>query len=96
MGCHGEERDVWIGQGRFVRVGASDLSALVDEDPSLADVAADARRFADMRELDEVRYVDRADVERCGTLLEKCRYGGLVSTEEDKIIAVSFRRLRAR
>jgi hypothetical protein len=89
----GDERDVWIGDGRFVRARASDVSALAEVEPSLGAVAADAARFAALAEGERVAYVDRKQVERVGTLVEKCRYGALVSAEDAKIIAVSFRKL---
>ena len=89
----GDERDVWIGDGRFVRARSSEVAVLVEIEESLASVAADATRFGLLSEGSAVLYVDRAQVERHGTLVEKCRYGGLVSSGE-KIVAVSFRRLR--
>ncbi len=94
--AYGDERDVWIGEGRFVRVRERDVSALGEVEPSLAAIAKDAARFATLREGDEVVFLDRAQLERTGTLVEKCRYGGLVSAQDGKIVAVSFRRLLAR
>lgn len=93
---HGDERDVWIGDGRFVRVASCDVTVLDDADPALAAIAADAERFGALREGDAVTFVDRRGGELEGTLVEKCRYGGLVSGEAGKIIAVSFRRLAPR
>jgi hypothetical protein len=93
----GDERDVWIGDGRFVRVQATALRLLEAIDPSLAPVARDATRFATLSEGDGVLFLNRHAVEGEGTLVEKCRYGALVSAEDaTKVIAVSFRRLLLR
>ncbi len=91
---NGDERDVWIGDGRFVRVTAKDVSVLVEVESSLLPVAADATLFGALMEGEYVIYVERRGIELPGTLAEKCRYGALVSTAEKKIVAVSFRRLR--
>jgi hypothetical protein len=91
------ERDVWIGEGRFQRVATA---TCVPSDgasrPDLTPVASDARRFAALAEGDAVRVRDRSDREQDGRLIEKCRYGALVLCEEERVIAVSFRRIHAR
>jgi hypothetical protein len=88
----GDQRDVWIGAGRFVRTTVDRLSSLRDAQAELKDIAADARRFASLREGDPVRAMRRDGSAIDGRLLEKCRYGALVA-HDDKIVAVSFRRV---
>lgn len=88
----GETRDVWIGQGRFVRTTRERVQTAAGPAPALEAVAADARRFAAMREGDPVRATRRDGTHADGTLLEKCRYGALVRSG-DTVLAVSFRRV---
>lgn len=88
------ERDVWIGEGRFRRVAPAACEPIEPmPDPELDAVAADARRFAAMSEGDPVRFRDRHDGDHAGQLVEKCRYGALVLGPDERVIAVSFRRL---
>lgn len=102
----GDERDVWFDAGKLVRAKASDVASLVEVDPSVDDrlvtralppeletVAADARRFAVLREGERVSCLDQRSAERRGLLVEKCRYGALVRTDEGAVLAVSFRRI---
>lgn len=88
----GESRDVWIGEGRFVRTSLDRLTPLDDPDPALREVAVDARRFATLREGDAVRAFRRDATTLDGVLAEKCRYGALVRAGEG-VLAVSFRRV---
>lgn len=86
----GDERDVWIGEGRFVRVHAADVEPA--SDPALDAVASDARLFSTLREGARVRAIAKYGARRDGILAEKCRYGALVAVE-GKVLAVSFRRI---
>lgn len=89
------EDDVWIGEGRFKRVSPGDWVASDRSDPSLEPIEADARRFAALGEGAPVTFVDRMGRSHDGTLVEKCRYGALVS-DGARIVAVSFRRIAPR
>jgi len=86
----GESRDVWIGEGRFVRTAASRVRPADESDADLDAVARDARRYAALREGEPVRATKRDGTHLDGTLLEKCRYGALVA-RGDAVLAVSFR-----
>jgi hypothetical protein len=86
--------DVWIGEGRIRRLPLEALTPATDAaHHPLAAVAADARVYAALREGAAVRFLTSAGDAREGTLLEKCRYGGLVRDAEGRVHAVSFRRL---
>lgn len=85
------EQDVWIGEGRFAR--ATESLEPAPATPELEAVAADARRFARLSEGDPVRYLDRSGAPHEGTLIEKCRYGALVLAPDERVLAVSFRRV---
>jgi hypothetical protein len=85
--------DVWIGDGRFVRIALDRAEfSTIPGDHGLADVAADALVFDALSEGQAVRFVSRDDHEREGVLAERCRYGALVS-HDGRVFAVSFRRL---
>lgn len=88
----GESRDVWIGEGRFVRTGRERVRVATESSRDLDTVASDARRFALLREGELVRATKRDGTTVDGTLLEKCRYGALVA-KGDAVLAVSFRRV---
>lgn len=85
--------DVWIGEGRFQRLSRHRVElAPMRVEHALADVAADARLHAGLREGQRIRFLTRDGANREGILAERCRYGALVS-HEGRVIAVSFRRL---
>ncbi|EYF02027.1 hypothetical protein [Chondromyces apiculatus] len=58
----------------------------------LTTVAADARIFAALGEGQRIHYQTDAGL-REGTLVEKCRYGALVASDDGVLIAVGFRRV---
>jgi hypothetical protein len=89
---HGESRDVWIGEGRFVRTTADRITPTDDRPAHLETVADDARRFARLREGEPVRATKRDGTTVDGTLVEKCRYGALVA-KDDHVLAVGFQRV---
>lgn len=92
----GEERDVWVGEGRFRRADAASCEpAETATDDSLDAIAEHARRFAALSEGDAVRYLDRDDHAHEGQLVEKCRYGALVLAPDGRVLAVGFRRISA-
>ncbi|MFO0682441.1 MAG: hypothetical protein U0234_10335 [Sandaracinus sp.] len=88
----GSTRDVWIGEGRFVRTSAERLRPLARAAEGLAIIAAETRRYAALREGDPVRAIKRDGSAIDGRLVEKCRYGALVA-KGDRVVAVSFRRV---
>jgi hypothetical protein len=51
------------------------------------------RLFASLSEGDRVRFASAASAAAEGLLIEKCRYGALVLDDEEKVLAVGFRRL---
>jgi hypothetical protein len=91
---NGESRDVWIGEGRFVRTSADRVRVARETTAELDAIAAHARRFAALREGEPVRATKRDGTTVDGTLLEKCRYGALVA-KGDAVLAVSFQRVVA-
>ena len=90
----GNGRDVWIGEGRFVRTSAERVTKAHRSTAELDAVASDARRFAALREGEPVRATKRDGTTVDGILAEKCRYGALV-VDGVAVLAVSFRRVVA-
>jgi hypothetical protein len=92
----GEQIDVWLDgdvvhrvrradalpQGARADVGEADLGA----------VAADAHAFGLLFEGQRVRFRHEGGLDD-GTLVEKCRFGGLVERGDGTVVGVSFRRL---
>lgn len=60
--------------------------------PSLEAVALDARVFASLAEGQRIRFQDGGGLSE-GTLIEKCRFGGLVRRDDGVVLGVGFRRL---
>ncbi len=88
----GEQLDVWL-EGDVVRrvrrADAPPADGVVPQE--VLDVALDARAFADLREGHRVVFHhDGGPAE--GTLVEKCRFGGLVERGDGTIVGVAFRR----
>ena len=94
--------DVWLGAGRVRRLSGregddavSDASAS-ELPPALAAIAAGAVIFGSLYEGQRVRYEAPDGRAHEALLVEKCRYGALVLTDEDagrKIMAVGFQGL---
>ena len=83
-----EACDVWIGDDRTKRISADEIvTAAAPPGSPVASLAEDARAFGRLEEGQPV-VVDGA----AGTLVEKCRFGGLVARPDGKILAVGFRR----
>ncbi|WP_437959615.1 hypothetical protein WME76_08135 [Sorangium sp. So ce119] len=59
---------------------------------ALVAVASDARVFAALSEGQRIRFQDGGDLAE-GTLVEKCRFGGLVQRDDGVLLGVGFRRL---
>lgn len=59
---------------------------------SLGAVATDARVFGALFEGQRIRFQDGGDLSE-GTLVEKCRFGGLVRRDDGTLLGVGFRRL---
>lgn len=95
----GQELDVWTGDGRVqrtirdrVRFLRTPLPNDAKDASELSALAADIQVFARLPEGARVRYVDSGEL--CeATLVEKCRYGGLVRRDDRRIMAVGFRKL---
>ncbi len=90
-----DEADVWLGAGRVQRTRESlTLASSDDADPDLLGLAADAKVFAALNEGQRVLFVSGPSSQPTqGLLVEKCRYGGLVWTDDEKVVAVGFRQL---
>jgi len=89
----GDELDVWVSENivrRTRRATASPLDAELPRD--LVALANDARVFARLAEGEHVRYLDEGRLDE-GTLVEKCRFGGLVERADGVIVGIGFRRL---
>lgn len=88
------ECDVWIGEQRVRRI-PSEAKNPPNGTPNaeLIEIAEDARRFAKLKEGDAVRYSAIGAPQNLGQIVEKCRYGALVQTMDERIIAVGFRRI---
>jgi predicted metalloprotease len=94
----GEELDVMTGESTVRRTQRSHVdpaaSPREDERPEwLASLAADAKVFATLEEMQEVRYQGKTGELEEGKLVEKCRYGGIVLAADGSLMGVGFRRL---
>jgi hypothetical protein len=100
----GEDFDIWIDSGVVRRARRSTLRPL---DPAAATegelarlrdlnaIARDAQSFAALVEGQRVHYQHEAGLGE-GTLIEKCRFGGLIERADGAVLGVGFRRLFAR
>lgn len=80
-------------RGLVHRARPADVAPLRAPAPeSLMVVAADARVFAALSEGQRIRFQDGGELAE-GTLVEKCRFGGLVQRDDGIIVGVGFRRL---
>ncbi|WP_437736555.1 hypothetical protein [Sorangium sp. So ce1335] len=80
-------------RGVLHRAQRADIAPLrVPAPESLVAVASDARVFAALSEGQRIRFQDGGDLAE-GTLVEKCRYGGLVQRDDGVLLGVGFRRL---
>jgi hypothetical protein len=89
--------DVWFGDRSVRRSPTSHVSS-ADLDPSamsdeLLSASTDARIFGGIRVGERVCYrVGEGSVLE-GTLIERCRYGGIVARDDGALLALGFRRL---
>jgi hypothetical protein len=103
----GEDFDIWIDSGVVRRARRSTLRPLDPLDPAAATegelarlrdlnaIARDAQSFAALVEGQRVYYQHEAGIGE-GTLIEKCRFGGLIERADRAVLGVGFRRLSAR
>ncbi len=90
----GDELDVYLGDGWLRRTQASAVTALEVQAPTtLAGIATDALVFYELRQGERVRYLDAQGSIVSGVLLEKCRYGAIVVTDEKRLVGIGFRKL---
>ncbi|AUX41352.1 hypothetical protein SOCE26_027630 [Sorangium cellulosum] len=80
-------------QGVVRRAHRDDVAPLrTPTSESLGAIAADARVFGALIEGQRIRFQDGGDLSE-GTLVEKCRFGGLVQRDDGTLLGVGFRRL---
>jgi hypothetical protein len=90
---HGQDVDVWTGEGVVRRARWNMVRHVSGPAPDdLARVATDAATFGGLVEGQRVRYRHDSGVDE-GTLVEKCKFGGLIEKDDRTIVGVSFRRL---
>lgn len=93
----GLELDVWVGGGvirntrRLSTVSVPPSSPSIPQD--MAEVARDARVFASLTEGQRVRFTLGDGRAGEGTLAEKCRFGALILTDDQRVIGAAFRRV---
>lgn len=99
----GEDFDIWIDSGVVRRARRATLRPLEPASASegelarrkdLHAVARDAQSFAALVEGQRVHYQHEAGIGE-GTLIEKCRFGGLIERADGTVFGVGFRRLWA-
>jgi hypothetical protein len=90
----GGKIDVVLDSGLVRRTSASRCTTHDgDVAPAMRAVADDVRVFVSLREGDAVCYEPSNGPPARGTLVEKCRYGGLVAAPDGRVLAVGFRKL---
>jgi hypothetical protein len=94
----GDEVQVWLDTGLprgLVKRTRRELTLPHEGPPpsELASVADDARVFGSLREGERVRYQPAPGTFGEGTLVEKCRFGGLLVRDDGVVVGVGFRRL---
>ncbi len=90
----GADLFVWVAEGIVRRMPRSDALPPGPEVPKeLSAIADDARVFGGLREGQRVRYRDELGELAEGTLVERCRFGGLVLRADEVVVGVGFRRL---
>jgi hypothetical protein len=88
------EIDVWLDDGIVRRTQPSQAEPFFGVVPDeLTKLAVDARVFGLLREGQRVFYETREARVMPGAIVEKCRYGALVLSEDGKVLAVGFRKL---
>ena len=90
----GDELHVYLGDGWLRRTQRSAVAPLEVEPPlSLASVASDARMFAALRPGERVAYQNAVGEVLSGKLFEKCRYGAIVLSDDQRLVGIGFRKL---
>lgn len=87
--------DLWLGDGRALRVSIDRLTPL-EADASvprdLARVTEDLRLFLSLRAKSAVRFLAGDGTIREGTLVEQCKFGGLVALSDGTVLGIGFAR----
>ena len=89
-----EELHVLADDSTVRRTTSHDVSALADPPESLLRLAADVRAFAAVNEGERVSYETPLGERTEGTLVEKCRYGGLVLAADENVVGLGFRKIK--
>lgn len=100
--ARGEEVDVWFSElgglrqlvQRTKRDSVTPAEAADGERRELEAVSRDARTFALLEEGSRVCFFG-SDGAAKGRIVEKCRYGALVASDDGRVVGVGFRRLAA-
>lgn len=86
--------DVYVERGTVRRTRAAEIHPWLGELPGpLSTVAHEARVFAGLTEGQPVRFSTEGGALESGTLLEKCRWGGLVQRGDGVVLGIGFRRV---
>lgn len=88
------EAHVYVPGGFLRRAAHAELAPHTEPDATLSVLAEDARAFAALAEGEDVTFEDRGGRRHSGRLVEKCRYGAIVLTGNDRLQGVGFRRVR--
>ncbi len=89
---HGDDLDVWLEGGVVRRTRRSRVVTTTEAGDDLLSIAHAARIFAALAEGQRVHYQHDGGVGE-GSLVEKCRFGGLVERGDGTVLGVGFRRL---
>lgn len=94
LASDGAAVDVYVDRGTVRRTRVAEVHPWLGELPDpLSTVARDARVFAGLAEGQPVRFATEAGAVEHGTLLEKCRWGGLVQRGDGVVVGIGFRRV---
>ena len=88
----GDALDVWLQGGVVRRTHRSRVVTTAEAGDDLLSIAHAARIFAALEEGQRVSYQHDDGVGE-GSLVEKCRFGGLVERGDGTVLGVGFRRL---
>ena len=88
------EVDILIDGGVVHRTRSAFESPFLGDVPELLrHLAAEARMFAELREGERVRFEIAPGHLAEGKLAEKCRYGAIVISDDQRVLAVGFRKI---
>ncbi len=90
--ANGDEVHVLTPGGVVRKARREQIASLEAPDSDeLSALAADVRLFASLREGQRVRYVSASKGSGEATLIEKCRFGGLLQRDDGSVLAAGFR-----